>query len=254
MEVLKVTAEGLTTSFRYPHFMQGVQPTYEMPPPATIYGHVCNVLGEWFDPTGVCFAVHFTFRAKVEEVEHTHVLTPATGKLPGTNWPKVAEGQINPFRRSVLFHPRLVLYLNRPEWAERFLSPRYPVALGRSQDLFTFTAVEVVRLQRISHVYFEHTLAPYGLTRRTRRGVAVLMPRFLDYRRRRQPSFQRYVLLRRRVRVEDPEDFLRFEGEESLAFWADPTAPIVEGNSLGLFFHLWVGEDNEDIGSLASMA
>jgi len=65
MEALKVTAEGLTTSFRYPHFVQGVQPTYEMPPPATVYGLVCGVLGEWFDPRGVRFALHFTFAGRV---------------------------------------------------------------------------------------------------------------------------------------------------------------------------------------------
>lgn len=58
MQVLKVVVEGLTTSFRYPHFVQGVQPTFEMPPPATIYGHICSALGEWVDPKGVTFAYH----------------------------------------------------------------------------------------------------------------------------------------------------------------------------------------------------
>lgn len=254
MEALKVTAEGITTSFRYPHFMQGVQPTYEMPPPATLYGHVCSVLGEWFDPRGVRFAVHFSYQARVEEVEHVHLLTPATGRLPGSAWPKVAEGQVNPFRRSVLFRPRLVLYLNRPEWAGCFRSPRYPVALGRSQDLFTYVAVEVVRLEETERVYFEHTLAPYALARRTGRGTAVLMPRFLDYRRRRRPSFDRYVILRRRVRADRPEEFLRLEGEEPLRFWADPTAPSVDGNPLGLFFHSWLEEDDGETGTLARLA
>lgn len=251
MEVLKVTAEGLMTSFRYPHFMQGVQPTYEMPPPATIYGHICSVLGEWFDPRGVSFAICFTFQSRVDEVEHTHILTPATGKMPGSALPKVAEGQVNPFTRCVLFRPRFVLYLNRPEWAERFRSPRYSVVLGRSQDLFTYTRVEVVTLERSEKVYFENTLAPYSLTRRTARGIAVFMPRFLDYHNRRQPVFNRYVILRRRVRLDQPDEFLRFETEGPLRFWADPTALKVDGNSLGLFFHSWVGEEDAESGSMA---
>ncbi len=60
MRVLKVVLEGITTSFRYPHFMMGVQPSFPMPPPATIYGHICSALGEWIDPKGLAFAYHFT--------------------------------------------------------------------------------------------------------------------------------------------------------------------------------------------------
>ena len=79
MHVLKVVAEGLTTSFRYPHFMQQVHPTYEMPPPSTIYGHIASALGKWFDPTGVEFAYRFTFTAKVNDVEHVILLSPKGG-------------------------------------------------------------------------------------------------------------------------------------------------------------------------------
>ena len=69
MQVLKIVAEGAITSFRYPHFMQGVQPTYEMPPPATLYGHIASALGEWFDPQGVQFAICFSFLKRAQEVE-----------------------------------------------------------------------------------------------------------------------------------------------------------------------------------------
>ena len=241
MEVLKVVAEGLTTSFRYPHFMQGVHPSYEMPPPATIYGHICSALGEWFEPAGVEFAIHFTFQAIAEDLEHIHVLTPATGKMPGRTDPKALEGQVNPFRRTLLFRPKLILYLNRPEWKPFFLSPRYPVCLGRSQDLFTYTQITEVKLFQTSNVYFEHTLAPYSFARRSGTGVVVLMPRFLDYSQHRFPTFGRYVVLRRRVFA---KDFLRMADEPAPLYWADPTAEVVDGNYLGLNFHTWVGEDD----------
>lgn len=244
MKVLKVVADGLTTSFRYPHFMQGVQPTFEMPPPATIYGHICSALGEWFDPAGVEFAIHFSFAARFEDVEHTHILVPASGKLPETDVPAALVGAVNPFRRGLLFRPHLVLYLNRPDWLEYFRSPRYPVALGRSQDLFTYTGVEIVELEQAKNVYFEHTLAPYSFARRTAQGVVVLMPRFVDYQCKRRPSFGRYVVLHRRVRA---RDFLRFSDEPGGTFWADPTAPPVEGEPLGLTFHTWVGEDDSTL-------
>lgn len=240
MDVLKVVAEGITASFRYPHFMQGVQPTYEMPPPATLYGHVCSALGEWFDPKGAQFAVHFSYLARFDDVEHTHVLEPASGKLQGTALPKALEGRVNPFSRGQLFRPRLVLYLNRPEWAARFTSPRYAVALGRSQDLFTYTQVEVVRLRQAPSAYFEHTLAPYSFARRSPRGVVVLMPRFLDYQERRRPAFGRYVVLQARVHS---REFLRLADEPEPLYWIDESAPAIEGDPMGLAFHSWVGED-----------
>ncbi|RJX17307.1 MAG: CRISPR-associated protein Cas5 [Ammonifex sp.] len=239
MEVLKVVAEGVTTSFRYPHFMQGVQPTFEMPPPATIYGHICSALGEWVSPEGVEFAYHFTYVAKFDDVEHTHILTPGGGKLPGTNLPKALVGVVNPFKRAVLFQPKLVLYINRPEWKPAFQSPRYPVVLGRSQDLFTYKQVGVVRLVTAENAYFEHALAPYKMALQTGRGYVVLMPRFLDYDRGRLPTFARYVVLHRRVHS---EELLRYEGEEQELYWIDPESPEEKGAHLGLLFHTFVGE------------
>lgn len=240
MEVLKVVAEGITTSFRYPHFMQGIQPTFEMPPPATIYGHICSALGTWFDPTGVQFAIHFTYQAQFEDLEQTYMLSAASGRLPESDEPQVMGGIGNPFKRGILFLPRLVLYVNRPAWLNAFRSPRYAVALGRSQDLFAYRSVEIVRLERSKRAYLEHTLAPYSFARRTAQGVVVLMPRFLDYERNRHPAFGRYIVLHRRVHS---RDLLRFAGEEELSFWVDPTSPAMEGDHLGLLFHTWVGED-----------
>ncbi len=246
MRVLKVVAEGLTTSFRYPHFMQGMHPTFEVPPPATIYGHVCSALGDWIDPASFTFAYHFTHQGAFDDVEHVHVLAPAGGKLPGTTLPKVLEGAVNPFKRSMLFKPRLTLYLDRPDWLEAFRSPRYTVVLGRSQDLFSYTGVTVVDLERSERAYFEHTLAPYQATQHTASGYVVLMPRYLDYARNRQPTFARYVVLKRRV-----TEFLRFEGSPGVPeFWVDPTSPEIDGAHLGLWFHTFVG-DYDDTPRLA---
>lgn len=244
MRVLKVVAEGFTTSFRYPHFMQGVHPTFEMPPPATIYGHICSALGEWVSPEGVEFAYHFTYQARFDDVEHIHVVTASSGKLPRTKLPKVLEGAVNPFKRTMLFNPRLVLYLNRPEWEAAFRSPRYVVVLGRSQDLFTYTSVSVVELMRAEHAYFEHTLVPYKMALQAGRGYAVLMPRFLDYANGRAPTFARYVVLNRRVHS---SEFLRFAGlAVETEFWIDPTSPESNGAHLGLAFHTFVGEYDDN--------
>lgn len=241
MQVLKVVLEGLTTSFRYPHFMLSVQPGFPMPPPATIYGHICSTLGEWVDPAGLQFAYHFTSEGGATDMEHIHVLSPAGGKLEGTRLPKVLEGNVNPFTREILFRPRLVLYLNRPEWAAAFRAPRYPVVLGRSQDLCCYTSVSEVQLEQVEAAYFEHTLLPYALATATAAGTVALLPRWLDYARNRQPSFARYLLLERRVRS---REFLQF-GDNPTRFWCDPTAPHAHDLPLGLFFHSFVGADDE---------
>lgn len=243
MRVLKVVMEGITTSFRYPHFMLSIQPSFAMPPPATIYGHICSTLGEWVEPDGLAFAYHFTVQGSAQDLEHIHVLSASTGKLPGSQHPKVLEGNINPFTREVLFRPRLVLYLNRPEWEPAFRSPRYPVVLGRSQDLCWYSSVSVTDLAEREQVYFEHTLLPYGMATQTAVGVVTLMPRWLDYRRNRQPSFARYLLLQRRI---TSVDLLHYQTAPA-SYLVDPSATIASGLALGLIFHTFMGSDDEAV-------
>lgn len=243
MKVLKIVAEGLTTSFRYPHFMQQIHLTFPMPPPATIYGHIASALGEWFDPAGVKFAYHFRYAAKVKDIEHIIVLSPATGKLKGSGDPKVLEGNVNPFDRELLFQPRLTLYINRPDFEVAFRSPRYAVVLGRSQDLFTYSSVEVVELEQAAHAYFEHTLLPYSTNRYTNRGFAITLPRYLEYNRRRQPRFARYFVVEERL--DSRVDFLWFGQRPEQSYWIDPASPEYKDAYRGLSFLGFVGEDDE---------
>jgi CRISPR-associated protein Cas5t len=223
VHVLKIVAEGITTSFRYPHFMQQVHPSYRLPPPSTIYGHICSALGERVDPAGVQFAYHFTHDGEATDVEHIILLKQAGGKLPGSQIPRAAEGAINPFERHLLFRARLVLYLNRPDWESAFRCPRYAVVLGRSQDLFTYTDVRVVELQRAGRAYFEHALLPYEMALQAMRGIPVSMPRYLDEER--YPTWAYYLVLHDRVLLQSES-----------GFWIDPTSPEVEGAHLGLAF------------------
>ncbi|MBN1315984.1 MAG: type I-B CRISPR-associated protein Cas5 [Anaerolineales bacterium] len=247
MQVLKVEAEGPTTSFRYPHFMQQVHPTFEMPPPSTIYGHICSALGEWVDPAGVQFAYQFRYQGAVTDVEHIIVLSAATGSLPGTKIPKVLEGNVNPFDRHLLFKPHLTLYVNRPEWRDAFRSPRYAVVLGRSQDLFTYTSVEVLELEQADRAYFENTLLPHDMVMQTMRGVTVLMPRFLDYERNRFPTFDNFLVLKDRVHLPGDAE-LQFSHIDYGPYWIDPTSAEINGDHLGLAFHHFVGESDDALG------
>lgn len=239
MRVLKIVAEGITTSFRYPHFMQQIHPTFPMPPPATIYGHICSALGEWVEPAGIQFAYHFTHDGKVTDLEHIIILSKSSGKLPDKS-PKVLEGNVNPFEREMFFRPRLILYINRPEWEPMFRSPRYAVVFGRSQDLFTYTHISIVDLVKAEHAYFEHTIAPQEMALQFRRGISFTMPRFLDYAENRAPTFGQYVVLQNQVKLPPDQNEMRFNNLTYGPYWVDTTAPVVGDLHLGLQFLTFV--------------
>lgn len=204
---VKVVMRGATTSFRYPHFLQGVQPTYEMPPPSTIYGHVCSAFGYPVDRAGLEFAVHFTYGAKQRDIEHTHLEVPYI--------------QANPFQREILFFPRLTLYLAAADLGpilQAFRAPHFPVVLGRSQDLMTYESVSVVTLQQAEQAYFEHTLIPAPLAVYFTRSIAVTMARHIDPISR-QPEWGYYAILKERQRYPDED---APEGATFPPVWVDP--------------------------------
>lgn len=226
MLALKIVAEGLVTSFRYPHFVQGVHPTFEMPPPATIYGCVCSVIGDLIPPDAARFAYHFAYQAKFEDYEHLHFF----GKEP----------KMNPFRRELLFKPRLTLYLDRPDWASKFRSPRYAVTLGRAQDLMTWGTPEVIDLQEAERRFYSGTLlrlqdaALIGGP-----SFAVTMPRYIDEQR--HAVWGQYAVL-----PDLPRPFVYPTPEEisiggNLERWVDPTVPHPYERDLyrAVVWHTW---------------
>lgn len=247
MRVLRVTLEGDVTSFRYPHFMWGTQPTFDMPPPATIYGHICSAAGEWLDPASLRFAYHFTSSGKFMDLEHIHaggaVDTISTARRREfaarghTDVTVYGEATVTPFARELLFRPRLTLYIDRPDLAHAFRRPHYPVVLGRSQDLCIYPpgGVKIIELEQQEAAYYEHTLLPLDMGARTRRGVAVMMPRFVDYRNGRRPSFAQYIVLHERVLSADVQTFGAPE-----AVWCDPTVPQYKNACRAVVWHSFV--------------
>lgn len=219
--VVKVEIAGAVTSFRYPHFVQGVQPTYEMPPPSTIYGLICAATGALEPREAFEFGLHFTYETKFRDMEHIHLDVPYR--------------QANPFLRELLFNPYLTLYLAPETYASAFERPYYPLALGRSQDLMTRINIETVTLEQAESAYFEHTLLPAGYAPRFQRTIAATMARFIDARRR--PEWGQYAILKDRVAYPDPEDPFHTTYEP---VWVDPQAPTHEGRARGVILHRFI--------------
>jgi CRISPR-associated protein Cas5t len=221
LTVIKLVLTGAVTSFRYPHFVQGVQPTYEMPPPSTIYGLICAIIGNFEAPGQFEFGIHFRYDAKFRDLEHIHLDVPYR--------------QANPFQRELLFNPRLTLYLAPEHYFPAFEQPFFPLALGRSQDLMSRESLELVTLEQADTAYFEHTLLPSAYAPRFPRTTAATMARFVD--RQRRPAWEHYAILKEWVRYPYEEDPYRQTYDP---IWVDPTAPVVDGRMRGVVFHRFV--------------
>lgn len=228
MQALKVIAEGMACSFRYPHFAQGVHITYEMPPPATLYGHLCGAVGAFYPPGNVRFAFEFTWQAKFVDYEHLHFFG--------------AKPKMNPFNRELLYQPRLVFYLDNTELMGNFLSPQNAVVLGRSQDLMTYTDVSIVTLEQAERAWYGDTLISLDQARLLGgRSYAVTMPRFLG--KERVPVWDQYAVLRGRVRYPGPDTGLRWVDAELPDIWIDPepeARDAASGLQRGIIWHKWV--------------
>lgn len=262
--VAKVTIEAPVSSFRYPHFLIGRQPTFDVPPPSTIFGHVTSALGEW-PQSKFEFAYAFQAQGRGGDLEHQHIISRTSGKLPGDVldplWKppepkagkkltkkeltprlleKTTEAVVQPHQRDFLADVKLELYLDPPELADAFRAPVFAVVLGRSQDLACVQRVEIVDLQPTQRGYLEHTILPADFRRRLPWGVTTLMPRFIGPAPERRPAFSPYIVIRDRVYVGYDETFnrrmLKIEGEVD-QWWADLATPDDRGGRRVLWFH-----------------
>ncbi len=246
MEVLRVELEVPVCSFRYPHFLVGRQLTFDMPPPATIYGHVASALGDFPDPRSFRFAYTFTATGKGEDLENQHIIVPGGSRpfaVGGAAYPSSTSATVQPTHRQFLFGCRLTLYVDRLDFEEAFRKPRFTVVLGRSQDLAAYGRVERVELLSAELGYYEDTILPADFRRRTGRGTTVLMPRYVAPPPQRETAFERYIVLRDRIfdgssTASDlgSRQMLRFEGE-STKLLVDPDSPQWRGAHRALAFH-----------------
>lgn len=227
MRVLKVLMEGAVSSFRYPHFVQQVQISFDMPPPATIYGHVCSAVGDFIAPELTKFAYNFRYERKFFDFEHLHFF----GK----------EAKMAPFNRELLFRPQMTLYLSNVALKEHFLHPRNAVVLGRSQDLMTYVDVREVELERAEKTFFCDTLLSLDQAAQIGgRTYAVTMPQYLDPSRK--PRWNQFAVLHGEAIYPDPDTF-QIDGNDTLEIWVDPEADAKHAEQAlqrGIIWHGWV--------------
>ncbi|WP_326600552.1 CRISPR-associated protein Cas5 [Streptomyces sp. NBC_01803] len=123
---LEVTVTAPVVSFRNPLY-SGVQVTLPCPSPATVGGMLAAAAGGWgeVDP-GLSFAMVFHARGGGTDLETYHPLEATGKKAPPA--PRSRD-----FLADVML--RLWLFEDLEAWERRLRRPRWPLRLGRSQDL-----------------------------------------------------------------------------------------------------------------------
>ncbi|HLH37598.1 MAG TPA: type I-B CRISPR-associated protein Cas5b [Bryobacteraceae bacterium] len=251
LTVLKVESSAQTTSFRYPRVQVGRLPTFDMPPPATIYGHLAGVLGEWFEPRDLEFTYVFEHSGKAIDLETIYPIERGAGKLTlakrGWPYPVNVQCETNIQRREFLLKPKLTLYLKSSdgEFIERlresFRAPYFSYILGRSQDLATCHNAKTIELEHSPEAFFADTLVPFAWRPWVSPGTTVMMPAAIDYERRRQAVQDRYLQITRPpLRIFDHADDLTSRDHLPAEFLIDPgDRREFAGRALFRGLHFW---------------
>lgn len=246
MRVARVRVHAPVTSFRYPFFVTGAQPSFAIPPPSTVHGHCASALGRWPDPFAFFFGIHFTFASRARDLEHQHIATasaprtPLRVKTPEGEARATTEISVQPVTREFLFDATMTLYLDL-SLADAFRAPEFPVVLGRSQDLAEIQAVDEITLERPTRARIEHTMLPQALRPSVRFGPTVLLTRHISEPPEREATFAQYIVLHEPVFYGDDSrgtrTFTRVEGIGLDDLYCDPTILDDEGFPRAVWIH-----------------
>ncbi len=202
MRAIHAVIHSYTASFRAPGMSAGYQITLPVPPLSTVFGLLAAALGHDADPESIWLGYRFHAEAEAEDLEKIIMFSPR-----GAEWDKKL-GQVKtmPIRRQFLVHAVLHLYVSYDEKLMRALrAPRFPLSLGRSQDVATVQMLEECSLSPVVEGEIEGILLPFPVP-----GIQSFvynLPTYLPTHPPRQPlavkPFQA-VVERQRVRLGEP--------------------------------------------------
>lgn len=150
MKTLRITLTSWTSSFRYPGYMIGYQPTLQIPPLSTVYGLISAAKGEDVGPSDVSVGYVFLHEGQGEDLESIYEIS--------SGW----KAKTNIIRRQFLFNCRLYLYLSDLSFAKYFRKPKYQLLLGRTSDLASVKEIAEIELKTKERSRFGNTTVPFG--------------------------------------------------------------------------------------------
>lgn len=164
ISAIRVVLTAYTASFRVPGFV-GHQLTLPVPPLSTIYGLISAATGRWILPSDVeWLAYRCEYEGKAVDLEAI-----ITVERPKPTEAARLVGR-NVLQREFLVMPRLTLYLP-PEWEAAFRKPRYPLLLGRTQDVAAVESITRVTLEPVDEGEVSGVLLPLELVMKSQNRV-----------------------------------------------------------------------------------
>ena len=155
LKASRIVLKSYTASFRVTHF-HGRQLSLGVPPFSTVFGLISAAAGRWVLPGKDIpwIGYRFSYKARGEDLE--------TIISYGERGPLYEKGKLvkNVFYREFLYDCELVLYLPC-EWRDHFRHPRFPLLLGRSQDVAYVTEIKEVELFPADKGRLQGILLPY---------------------------------------------------------------------------------------------
>lgn len=136
MKAYRIKITSWTASFRYPNIISGVQPTLTVPPVSTVLGLMNACAGKYIEHKGLTLGYYFSYGAKTIDLETIYQVELDTKGVPKNKM------KSNVIRREILYDCTLFIYLTDAQLANLFLSPCYPVLMGRSSDLATIEEIK----------------------------------------------------------------------------------------------------------------
>lgn len=171
--MIRVEVRAYSASFRIPGMM-GYQLTSPVPPPSTVYGLLAAACGREVTPEEAPVAYRFDYEALAQDLEKILFFGES-----GPKWSEktggVGSGVVT---RQFLANPCLTLYLPPGEAANALLRPRFPILLGRSQDVAFVASWREVNIESVERAQVSGVLLPFPVQSSAQRSRLLSFPTF----------------------------------------------------------------------------
>lgn len=149
-KAVKVRISGYTASFRTPG-LAAYQLTLKVPPLSTIFGLISAAVGELLHPSNIDWVGYrFDYQGIGTDLETIQ-------QIKHRKRPLYAGKNVK--YREFLVYPQLILYLPT-KWKSFFEKPRYPLLLGRTQDIAYVNQIEAIELLSVDQDKLNGVILP----------------------------------------------------------------------------------------------
>jgi len=155
MEVLHVTFEAFTATFKMPFINTGTAICAPVPSYSNIVGLISCCAGRYIDKDETRIGFKYSFKGKGKDLETTRRLElDKNGNLKKNPEPGIVVREFHT-------NPKLDIYLSNTNFKRYFEKPAGVPTLGRSQDISWITNIEILNMEKAEEGVIKPTLVPF---------------------------------------------------------------------------------------------